>query len=295
MKRPSTRFLYFVLFCAVLDACSKKTEDPFPIDMRQTVSNDAEYESITNEVDDLIMSALSQADTPSGRYAALADDRLTCATLSFDSTANRVSGTVVIDFGGGCTDTRGNTRKGKIQIAWASGRWYKVGSHTTTTFQNYVVNGIAFGTSNSSTIHNVSSIASPLTWTVESFYNLIWPDQSGGSRTIHQTRQWVRSSNPANDKFIVAQSKNADTAASGNNRYGKAYSVVITTPLEYSRSCILSNKIHRPVKGIQTVTYDTNKTITVDFGNGTCDQSFTASTTATTRTMTFKNDGLDVD
>ncbi len=295
MKRTKTLLLYTVLLCTLTTCTKKAVDDPFPTDMRQTVSTDAELESMTNEADDIVMSALTVADAPAGRYATLADDRLTCATLTIDSTANRVTGTVVVDFGSGCTDGRGNTRAGKVQISWTNGRWFKVGSHTTTSFQNYSINGVVFGNSNGSTLHNVSSTSSPLTWTVESYYNLTWPDKTGGNRTIHQTRQWVVAANPKDDKFIIAQSKIATQAASGINRYSKDYSVVITTPLEYSRSCILSNKVLRPVKGVRTVTYDSNKTVTLDFGNGTCDGSFTASTTATSRTITFKNDGLEVD
>jgi hypothetical protein len=291
MKILRTRVIFLTIICAALTTCSKKTEDPFPTDMRQTVSTDAEFESMTNEVDDLVISGLTKADVPTGRYAAFTDDRIACAKLSFDSTANRVTGSVVIDFATGCTDARGNTRTGKILISWTGGRWFKVGSHTTATFQNYAVNGVSFADNNGSTLHNVSSVSSPLTWTIESFYNLTWPNQSGGNRIIHQTRQWVPAANSANDKFIVAQSRSAAAAATGTNRYGKTYSSVITTPLEYVRSCVLSNKVLRPVKGVRTITYDSNKAVTMDFGNGTCDGSFTATTAATTRTITFKNDG----
>jgi hypothetical protein len=293
--KTAIRVIYIILLCAAFIACSKKTEDPFPTDMRQAVSTDAEFESITNEADDLVMSALTVADAPLGRYAALADDRISCATLTFDSTANRVTGSVVIDFGTGCTDARGNTRIGKITITWINGRWFKVGSHITTTFQNYALNGITFTSGSGATIHNVSSAVSPLTWTVESFYNLTWPDQTGANRTMHLTRQWEKAADPMNDRIIIAQAKSASNAAAGTNRYSKSFSVVITTPIEYLRSCILSNKIHRPVKGIRTITYDTNKTVTFDFGNGVCDDSFTVSTTATTQKVTFKNSGLDVD
>ena len=56
----------------------------------------------------------------------------------------------------------------------------------------------------------------------------------------------------------------AASAASGTNRHGKSYSVQITTPLEFSRSCAISNKVLKPVKGVRVITYYTNKTVTIE-------------------------------
>jgi hypothetical protein len=292
MRRTTSWILFLCSWTVVISSCKKKAaDDPFPTDMQQTVGTDAEYESVLNETDDLALSALILADTPSGRSAASTDDRIAGATLSFDSTANRVSGSVTIDFGAGWTDPRGNTRIGKIVITWNSGRWFIVGSHTTITFLDYSINSMKFSNSDFRINHNVSSKTSPFTWTVEGSQTTLWPDFTSSSRTVHHTRQWVRASNSLDDKFIISQTRGATYAAQGTNRYTKSYSVVINTPLEYSRACIRSSKVHHPVKGVRVITYDTSKTVTLDFGSGTCDATFTASSTATTRTFVFKNDG----
>ncbi len=280
-----------VIVTTLFLASCNKADDPFSTEAVQTVNNDATTESQMNETEDMGTSALTQADSPGGRMdASLVDDRFKCATFKFDSTANRVSGKVTVDFGTGCTDSKGNTRKGKIIITWSNGRWYKTGSTITINYSGYSINDVSFSDNDVRTIVNVSSVASPLTWKVEASHKLTWPDASTATRTVHHTRQWVRSATITDDKIIISQTVGASNAASGTNRHGVGYSVQITTPLEYWRSCAISNKVFRPVKGVRVVTYDTNKVVTIDFGNGTCDNSFTISANGHTRTVNAKND-----
>lgn len=272
-----------------LASCSK--EEPFSGEALQTVNNDATVESQVNETEDMSSNALTSADAPSGRAeASFTDDRFKCATFTFDSAANRVSGKVTIDFGTGCTDPRGNTRKGKIIVSWSGGRWYKTGSVIVVNYSGYSINDVKFSDNDIRTVRNISSVASPLTWTVEASHSLTWPDGSTATRTIHHTRQWVRSATIVDDKFIVSQTAGAANAASGTNRHNVGYSVQITTPLEYDRSCAIANKVFRPVKGVRVITYDTNKVVTIDFGDGTCDRAFTISANGRTRTVSPKND-----
>jgi hypothetical protein len=280
-----------VAVAAIFFASCNKADDPFSGETLQTANNDATTESQLNETEDMSTNALTTADTPGGRAdASLADDRFKCATFKFDSAANRVSGKVTIDFGTGCTDSKGNVRKGKIIVTWSGGRWYKAGSTIVINYSGYSINDVSFSDNDVRTIVNISSGASPLTWRVEASHNLTWPDGSVATRQVHHTRQWVRTATIVDDKIIVSQTVGAANAASGTNRHGVGYSVQITTPLEYSRACAISNKVFRPVKGVRVITYDTNKVVTIDFGNGTCDNSFTISANGHTRTVNAKND-----
>jgi hypothetical protein len=281
----------FIAISAMLITSCNKDSDPFSGEALETVNNDATTESQINETDDMSTNALAQADSPAGRAdASFVDDRFKCATFKFDSAANRVSGKVTIDFGTGCTDPRGNVRKGKIIVSWSGGRWYKTGSTVVVNYSGYSINDVAFSDNDVRTIVNISSVASPLTWTVEASHKLTWPDASTATRVVHHTRQWVRSATIVDDKFIVSQTAGATNAASGTNRHGVGYSVQITTPLEYLRSCAIANKVFRPVKGVRVITYDTNKVVTIDFGDGSCDKTFTISANGHTRTVNAKND-----
>ncbi|HRI78749.1 MAG TPA: hypothetical protein PLR06_04365, partial [Cyclobacteriaceae bacterium] len=249
------------------------------------------------EVDDMVTNQLNITDA-SGRTegGSFEDDRCKCAGIVITRTpgANNLSGTVVIDFGTtGCTDSKGNVRKGKITINWTGGRWFNAGASHTITFTGYSINGVKFSDNDIRTVTNVSTIASPLTFNIVATHNLTWPDNSTSSRTIHLTRQWVRAANVTDDKVIFSQTAGADNAAAGTNRHGKVYTIKITTPLEYSRSCAISNKVFKPVKGVLVITYDTNKIVTIDFGSGTCDNTFTITAGGATRTVVSKNDGSD--
>ncbi len=285
--------MFLFTMAAFVVSCTK-TADPISADVTQTASNESAVSSQTGETSDMATSALAKTDTPPARVANTMtdDDRLKCATILYDTAAFKTkgSGKITIDFGTGCTDSKGNIRMGKIIIAWSGGRWYIAGAIHTISFSGYSINGVKFSDSDIRTVHNISTQTSPLTWTVEASHNLTWPDASTASRTVHETRQWVRSATLTADKLIVSQTTGAANAAAGTNRHGKTYSVQITTPIEYDRSCAISNKVFLPVKGVEVITYDGTKTVTIDFGTGTCDNTFTITITGHSKTITAKND-----
>lgn len=277
---------------SVLVSSCNKSDDPISGEAVQSASTDATANAQTSDAEDMATSQLNVTD-PAGREAGgFDDDRLTCATITRTPNGDKTSGTMTIDFGtAGCKDSKGNTRKGKIVVAWAGGRWFNPGATHTVSFVGYSINDVKFSDTDSRLVTNVSTTASPLTFNVVASHNLTWPDGSTGSYSIHHTRQWIRSTTVTDDKFIISQTIGAANAASGTNRHGKSYSVQITTPLEFSRSCAISNKVLKPVKGVRVITYDTNKTVTIDYGTGTCDNSFTISVNGHTKTVTSKNDG----
>ena len=280
---------------AGISSCSKNS-DPLSGEVAQTAANEATVNAQTSEVDDMVTNQLNITDA-SGRTegGSFEDDRCKCAgiVITRNPGTNNLSGSVVIDFGAGCTDSKGNIRKGKVTVSWTGGRWFNAGASHAITFTGYSINGVKFSDADSRTVTNVSTNASPLTFNIVATHNLTWPDNSTSSRTIHHTRQWVRAANVTDDKLIFSQTAGADNATAGTNRHGKVYTIRITTPLEYSRACATSNKVFKPVKGVLVITYDTNKTVTIDFGNGACDNTFTISAGGQTRTVTSKNDSSD--
>lgn len=277
---------------AGISSCSKST-DPISAEVAQTASNEAAVDSQTGEVDDVVTNQLNVVDIAPGRTQSTTfdDDRVKCAIRTpVNVSLDKTLGSIVIDFGtAGCTDSKGNIRKGKITVTW-TGRWYMAGASHTITFTGYSINGVKFSDQDFRTVTNVSTQASPLTFNISASHNLTWPDNTTASRTVHHTKQWVRSTNIIDDKLIFSQTAGAANAASGTNRHGKTYSVQITTPLEYWRSCAISNKVFKPVKGVIVITFDNTKTVTIDFGTSTCDNTFTISTGGQTRTITAKND-----
>jgi hypothetical protein len=291
MKNVSTLLVAVVLF---LGSCSKSDETSFTTQDNQVVNNDAATESIQEETSDLATSALNSADA-AGRVEE--DVRLACATISVETNPyTKTSGSVSINFDrspsgadneNGCTDPALNVRKGSITVTWTGGRWFMSGSSHTITFNNYSINGVKI--TGTRTVTNVSTPNSPLTWNISGTLTSTWPDLTTATRTVNRTRQWVRSATIADDKVIISQTAGTASAASGTNRYGKAYTVKITTPLEYGTLCLLTKKVYLPSKGVKEVTVD-SKVYTVDFGTGTCDNTFTVTFNGKSKEFTAKND-----
>ena len=280
---------------AMILSCSKN-EDAISGAESQVVNNESTQDAQQDEVDDMSTNALGNTDSPTGgRVEApffFNDHRLSCAIITRDTAAfkTRGSGKITIDFGSGCTDKHGNVRAGKIIITWSGGRWFMPGAVYIITFSGYSINDVKFSDNDIRTVTNVSTMDSSLTFTIVASHLLTWPDNTTATREVHKTKQWVRSSNIVDDKIIVSQTSPTTPAANGINRRAISYSVEITVPLEYLRSCAISNKVFKPVKGVKVITYDNGKVITIDFGDGTCDKKYTISINGRTKTMDAKND-----
>lgn len=236
------------------------------------------YQSETQDMSSLAISGTSE--TLSGRSSESSrevkglgdmDDRFKCAIVTHvkdpNSTVEKPMGTITIDFGAGCLDNHGKSRKGKIIIAY-SGKRFMPGSIITTTFENYYRNDVKVeGT------HSISNIAStlldyPKFQIVISGGKLTFPDGRTATREQTMTREWQRGASPMADKWVVTGS------GSGTNKNGKSYTMEITTPLVYSTACRFSDQVFVPVQGIKHLKVE-SKDITIDYGDGTCDNKVT--------------------
>ena len=284
-----------IAFVMIFASCSKTDEVAFTAQDVQNVSTAGAQEAQQEETGDMAISALNEVEVPTGRVET-EDVRLTCATRTPSGVnQDKSAGTITIDFSGpnnptGCTDSKGNVRKGKIIISWSGGKWYLKGSTHTIAFEGYSINGVAI--TGSRTVANISTLDSPLTWTIVATHTATWPDATFATRTVNRTRKWARSINVIDDKVIISQTAGATSAAAGKNRYGKTYSVQITTPLEFKASCLLTSKVYLPVKGVLVITAD-GKVYTLDYGTGTCDNTFTVTFNGKTREFTGKNDSTN--
>jgi hypothetical protein len=278
---------------SLLSSCEKSAESGLSTETTATVNNESTQESQQDEVDDISNNQMANVDSPTGREDGkffFTDLRCSCATITHDVDTVKGSGTIHIDFGTGCKDKNGNVRAGVINVSWSGGRWFVAGSVYTITFFGYSVNGVSFSNNDLRTVTNVSTATSPLTFNVVANHTLTWPDNTTATRAVHKTRQWVRSSDIVSDKFIITQTS-ADVAAGvGINRHGIAYSAEITSPLVYLRSCAISNRVFKPVQGTKVITYDNGKVATIDFGNGSCDATYTVTADGVTKTVNGKND-----
>jgi hypothetical protein len=242
----------------------------------QQESSEAIEEAVTDsyyeDADD--MASLAVIGEEAGRLAEDAnDDRIynACAEVTFTpgdgSTPENPFGVVVIDFSAndpdGCTDPRGNVRKGKIVIEF-EGRRLTPGSVAVITFVGYEINGVKLeGTRTITNISANTEVAPKFNIVLENGV-ITWPDGSDATREHDLVREWHRENIPANDYMLVWGT------ASGENRRGVAYEMEIDEnhPIRHNRFCPL------PVSGIKTFVTETH-TIVIDFGDGECDRLIT--------------------
>lgn len=236
---------------------------------------DAATESLTEsyfqDADDLSLYSIAHK-TQAGR---LADDdyRLACATINVNG--NESTGTVTIDFGTGCTDGKGNIRKGKINLAYAGGPAGTINFTVTETFTEYSINGIKLSgqrvikrveaTGSNNIKHNIVLTNGKATW----------PDNSFATRSSDFDREID----------ITAGTVTLSGGASGLSRRNKEYSAEIVNNLVYKTSCI-ADGIYMAVQG-NTIFVIDSKQISIDYGTGDCDRKVTVTVNGIAREVTL--------
>jgi hypothetical protein len=280
MKKLSYYLMAFLFAAAV--SCSDKNE--FTSTDTQSVENEATTDAYFEDTDDIATQAVSaEAGTTSGSREGSAegtrpgtkpdDNRVACATFTMEFAADNSQavphGYITIDFGTGCTDARGNVRKGKIKVEF-KGKKFLPGSTVITTLDGYYINGVKIEGTRTVTIAATSTLTQPKFSVAVTDGKATWADGTFATREAFRT---VAVSIPSGDLTVTQTDGKAYTAA-GTNRDGKTYQVVITKPLVYKRTCALSSKVFIAVEGTKVLTTE-SKTITIDYGDGTCDKKVT--------------------
>ncbi|MFM8913057.1 MAG: hypothetical protein ACKOE6_09105, partial [Flammeovirgaceae bacterium] len=167
LKAASAMALAFVLF---VSSC-KKDNELLSTAETQSLNSESVSESYTDEAND--MSSIAVTGVPPTSYSGRTegdvtsvvsklDDRLKCATINITldptSQPGNPKGVIVIDFGTGCTDSRGITRKGKINISYSGPRWV-VGSKIVSSFDNYFRNAVKIEGTHTLTVQPASQPA----------------------------------------------------------------------------------------------------------------------------------------
>lgn len=287
-----TAAMVAVLSLGIAFSC-QEDEAPYATESAY-VAEESVTDNYYEDADDMAgVAVASESGTFSGgklssEASVQTDDRLCAQVLiAFDlaSTLEHPIGTLTIDFGTGCDDPRGNRRSGKIFIRF-NGRRFLPGSTIVITFENYVINGIKLSGKRTLTNITGSTEESPK-FQIELEDGLaVWPDGTEATREHCFTRTWNRGvlQNPSDDLLIVSQCADADVAASGVNRRGVSYSMVIESDLIYKRGCPIA------VQGVKIFRAN-GKEVTVDYGDGDCDNIITITIEGNTRQVNVRKGG----
>ncbi|MBX2916425.1 MAG: hypothetical protein KF856_14240 [Cyclobacteriaceae bacterium] len=290
--------LAFALISLVfLSSC---LDDKFELSDRdsQNIENEAVTDSYFEDAED--MSALVVAVEPATEGGRLAfngkvegtkptDFRFegNCVTVTLEMAADTQPGNphgyITINFGEGCTDARGNVRKGIIRVEF-KGKRFLSGSKIITTFSDYYINNIKIEGTRTVTNITGSTTAAPKFQIELEDGRATWPDETFATREGSHTREWIRATNPINDQWQVTGS------ATGSNRNGTLYQVEISKTLVYKRSCAASNRVFMAVEGTKVLTVDGGQVITLDYGTGECDRLVTITINGQSRSVLVRGE-----
>ena len=278
MKRTSNFLAAWALVLLFMTACQEESENPNQLTGGDVIlaENEAVAESTFEDIDDIAYESLLLFES-GGRIAESEDSPIRCATKTHD-TENKV---ITIDYGEGCIGKHGRERKGKIIINYTD-RKFVPGAVHVITFENFYVDGKKVEGTRTRT--NISASEDDyLRFRIElSEGKVTWEDGSFVTRDADWETTRVRTPNPINDERVRTGS------ASGVNKEGLYYTVTITKAIVWKRGCLPVKRIMIPVEGIKVKEFEDGTSISIDYGDGTCDNLVTITKDGVSETIELK-------
>lgn len=171
-----------------------------------------------------------------------------------------------IDFGDeNCECACGTTHRGKIHVT-LSDWWRHEGSQREITFNNYYFDDNKL--EGVKTIKNTGlNDAGNMTFLKKlTDGKITYSDSTSMTWDCEKTSELIE----GGDTFLFADDVWSVTGdGSGVNIDGKNFTTTITSPLIYKNKCFY------PVSGVVTIEVDGEETVTIDYGNGECDNLVT--------------------
>jgi hypothetical protein len=259
-------------------AACRNEEEAGAIDAldRDVADQEAVMESVFDEVDEIDYYGQLYASS-SARVEESESSPIFCAQRNHDL-ANK---TITIDFGDGCIGPRGRERKGRIIITY-TGRLLEPGAVHTVTFEDFYINDIRIeGTRTKQNLSESTGDYLRFRLTLENG-KITFPDGSVITREAEWIVTRIRAFNPLNDVII------REGGCSGVTKNGLEYSVEITVPVVWIRGCLPPARIFLPVEGIKVITVTGGPVITIDYGDGECDNLMTITKDGVSEVVEFR-------
>jgi hypothetical protein len=264
MKTSKVIFSLLVLFAVVffIAACKKTSDDSTPPgNSAKSATDNALAENLYNNVKDWSDQAMAGVTLKS----TLTDTVFmgTCVLATLDTTAS--TWVLTIDFGAtNCLCTDGKNRRGKIIAVFTGPYWYP-GTVITYTFDNYFVDDNQLLGTKIVTNKGLNNL-SHLWWEITENGSVIKAN-NGGTITWISTKQleWTEGMNTIPVWWDDVYQLTGE--AHGINSAGANYQYNITTPLKKKLNCqwIVSGVLTLQVTGLPL--------ITMDYGDGTCNNN----------------------
>ncbi|MFM7486875.1 MAG: hypothetical protein ACKOC0_12715 [Cytophagales bacterium] len=277
--------LIILVLGTVAVSCNKDFKD-LSADSSLTANNEVLSESYSIDVEDLSAVAVLSDPNAGGRAeSGLMDDRFGCATITRTTGTEPFTGTITVDFGdAGCKDRKDNTRKGKMVISY-KGKRNLPGSTCVTRLVNYSLNDVKIEGTRTISSDASSTDNKPVFKVKLDSGKTTWPDGTFATHEFLHVRTWFRTSNASEDSWQVLGS------GRGVSRRGTNYEMWIrqSTPLLYKKSCE-SVGVFIAVSGVKVVKKD-GKEITIDYGNGVCNNLVTVTFNGVSKVIEISKKG----
>jgi hypothetical protein len=255
----------FMLFLLAF-ACNTDDEKTFDQNDQAVFQGEESLESLFDAIESVTFSALNYADANSGgRKTILDDPEIACAEIGWSGNAE--AGRIEIDFGTGCEGPDGKIRSGIIVVEY-SGQWLEPGATITTVTNNFFVDDLKV--EGTRVLENISVSMNELKYSVVlTGGKITWPDETFITRATERVHTITFGDNFEDYELEV------EGTASGITRLGAIYEAATVEPLVFKSSC--RGAIYLPVQGVKTINVPGRREITVNYGTGDCDNSFTVS------------------
>lgn len=188
-----------------------------------------------------------------------------CNVIITLDTANSVK-TVTVEYGTtNCDCNDGKTRRGKI-VTTFTGQYIAPGTVITHTPVDYYVNDIKYDGSKTVTNMGLNSSGQPY-FNVQIDGTATKTDGEIVTYTSTRVRTWIQGFTTPTDRFDDQYSISGNATGSFSN--GGGYTAQITNPLLVKVGCPF------PISGTLEMTPINKPVRTIDYGQGTCDYTFT--------------------
>ena len=252
------------------------------VDDSEMAQRNAMAENYFDDVNSISNQAAADGDLSSYKMESTDAIASGCATVTRDTTAS--PRTMTIDFGAtNCMCRDGKNRRGKILVSY-TGKYSEPGTIITVTFEEYYVNdNHVEGTK---TIENMGiNAAGHLVYHIVVNGSITLADNGEvHTWTADKYREWI--GGQATPRIWADDTFNMWGIRTGTDKRGNDYTATVleATPLFKTADCRYF------VSGIVTFTGGQRSgTKTLDFGNGTCDNTATLTVNGRTKTITLRH------
>ncbi len=292
MKKSIFLFFSLIIFLA---SCSKEESSSVDIDTTNVdtlafLEDTEERRAVLELTDELIDDAINLSFTAPSLSARGASSSASqnshdsfksrhgrCATVT-DTTANGVK-TRTIDWGTtGCRN-----RTGKIIIT-SSVSTSTVGSYKQVVYSNFTSYGIKIEGTSRREVTAVDSNGNRTTRRTLTGGKYTYSDNSVETAESSKVKFKYRTGDRSTHYTTVTGSESSKYTASSGTVTN--YSRTINSALKYLKSCERYTR-HYPVEGKVTIV-DGTTTKVIDYGNGTCDNTYVVTTNGVSQTITIK-------